>query len=92
MEKNEKCFNKDDILKRLKRVEGQVRGIIRMVEEEKGCIDIITQVTAAKSALNMAGSLILKKYCKDCICTAVENKENAAIEELLQIIEKSYNF
>lgn len=89
---NTQCFDRDDILNRLKRVEGQIRGIIRMVEEEQGCIDIITQVTAAKSALNKAGSLILKNYCKNCIRTAAGDEENSSIEELLEIIERSYSF
>lgn len=86
------CSSKDDIINRLKRIEGQIRGIIRMVEEEKGCVDILTQVTAAKAALNKAGSVIIKKYCKDCINVAAAQESNKAMDDLIEIIEKSYDF
>lgn len=93
MKNANKCItSRDEITNRLKRIEGQIRGIIRMVEEDKGCIDILTQVTAAKAALNKAGSLIIKKYCKDCLNTAASENNDNAIDDLMQIIEKSYDF
>ena len=92
MKDNAKCLSKDDIINRLKRIEGQVRGIIRMVEEDKGCIDILTQVTAAKAALNKSGSLMIKRYCKECITIAASDSQNDGLEKLMEIIERSYDF
>ena len=92
MEDNDKSLSKEDIINRLKRIEGQVRGIIRMVEEDKGCIDILTQVTAAKAALNKSGSLMIKRYCKNCINASISDGNNDGLEKLMEIIEKSYDF
>ncbi len=86
------CSGKDEILNRLRRVEGQIRGIARMVEEGKGCIDILNQVTAARAALNKTGSLIIKKYCKECIGSVSTQEGDSAIKELMDIIEKTYDY
>ncbi len=59
--------NKVSINKRLKRAEGQVRGIARMVEEDKYCIDILTQITAAQAALDKVGLQLLSEHTKHCL-------------------------
>ncbi len=59
--------DKEAIVKRLRRIEGQVKGIQKMVEEEKGCGDILIQVAAVRSAMNSVGGLILENYMKDCL-------------------------
>lgn len=92
MKGDDTCYGKEDILNRLKRVEGQIRGITRMVEENKGCVDILTQVAAARAALNKVGSSIIKKYCKECINTAVSENGTKAIKDLMDIIERTYDF
>jgi DNA-binding FrmR family transcriptional regulator len=58
---------KDDLLKRLRRVEGQVRGVARMVDEDKYCIDIITQITAAQAALDRVALELLREHAKHCL-------------------------
>lgn len=84
MEKNEisRKESKEDILKRLRRIEGQVKGIQRMIEEEKYCVDILTQVAAVRAAINKVGILILEKHSMDCIENIVssEDKEKALSE------------
>jgi CsoR family transcriptional regulator, copper-sensing transcriptional repressor len=80
---DEKNFaTKEDILKRLRRIEGQVRGLQKMIEEEKTCVDILTQVAAVRAATNKVGSLILEKHSMACIQNAVscEDKEKALSE------------
>src|SRR5690606_1985366 len=62
---------KDRYLKRLSRIEGQVRGIARMVDEEKYCIDILTQVSALKSALDAVGLGLLDDHLRHCVADAV---------------------
>ena len=73
---------KEDMLKRLRRIEGQVKGIQRMIEDEKYCIDILTQVAAIRAAINKVGSLILEKHSMTCIQNAVssEDKEKSLAE------------
>lgn len=93
MENNDILENKNDILKRLKRIEGQVKGIQRMIEEEKNCVDILTQIAAIRAAINKAGSIVLQRYSKNCMLNSFnsENKEEV-LEELLDTIQKFLRF
>ena len=59
--------NKPDLLKRLNRIEGQVRGVSKMVQEDKYCIDILTQVSAAKAALDKVALELLRDHAKHCL-------------------------
>ena len=62
--------NKDDYLKRLRRIEGQVRGIAKMVDEDKYCIDILTQVSAATRALQQVALGLLEEHMGSCVVDA----------------------
>ena len=62
--------NKDDLLKRLRRAEGQVRGIHRMVEEDTYCIDVLTQVSAATKALETVALALLHDHLAHCVAEA----------------------
>lgn len=59
--------SKDQILKRLNRVEGQVRGVSKMVQDDKYCIDILTQVSAAKAALDKVALELLRDHARHCL-------------------------
>ena len=59
--------NKEHVLKRLKRAEGQVRGVARMVEEDKYCIDVMTQINAAQAALDKVALELLRDHAKHCL-------------------------
>lgn len=59
--------NKADLLKRLNRIEGQVRGVSKMVQDDKYCIDILTQVSAAKAALDKVALELLRDHAKHCL-------------------------
>ncbi len=75
------------IVKRLKRVEGQVRGLQRMVSEERDCESIITQLAAVRSAIDSAGALILNNYMTLCFNVDRENKpEEAPLSSLARVI------
>lgn len=71
-------------LRRLKNIEGQVRGLQRMVKEEKYCVDILTQISAVRAALNSVGMVILKRHIETCVSEAIE----AGGAERLQIIDE----
>ena len=71
--------SKDEYLKRLRRIEGQVRGLQRMIEEDKYCIDILTQVSAATRALQSMALGLLDQHLSHCVTEAIaEGGEGAA--------------
>ena len=74
--------NKDAILKRLKRAEGQVRGIQRMVEEDTYCIDILTQVSAATKALETVALALLEDHLTHCVAEASAQGGAVASEKI----------
>jgi CsoR family transcriptional regulator, copper-sensing transcriptional repressor len=65
--------NKEQVLKRLRRVEGQIRGLQRMVEEDTYCIDVLTQVSAATKALQAVALSLLDDHLSHCVTDAVQN-------------------
>ena len=78
-------------LRRLKIIEGQVKGIQRMVEEEKYCIDIVNQISAVRSALNNVGKLILRRHIDNCVANAIRDGGEGSreiLDELMQIFSK----
>lgn len=78
---------KDDLLRRLRKIEGQVRGIQRMIEEGRYCIDVLTQLAAARQGLNRVGMLILDRHIKGCVVNAIRSgEEERAVEELNQVL------
>ncbi|MED1602514.1 metal-sensitive transcriptional regulator [Alkalihalophilus marmarensis] len=80
-----------DMKNRLKRIEGQVRGILRLMEEEKDCKNVITQMSAVKSATDRAMAYIIAKNMQQCIIDEVEKGEQAdqVVEEAVQLLVKS---
>jgi DNA-binding FrmR family transcriptional regulator len=79
--------NKDDLLKRLSRAEGQVRGIARMVENDKYCIDILTQVSAATSALETVALSLLADHLSHCVAEATAEGGTVAAEKIREANE-----
>ena len=79
----------NDLLPRLRRIEGQVRGITRMVEERRYCIDIIQQLTAARKALDQVSLKIMNGHINTCVSDAIRRQDGAKkIEELMQTINR----
>jgi DNA-binding FrmR family transcriptional regulator len=76
--------NKEAHLKRLRRIEGQVRGIHRMIEEDRYCIDILTQVSAATSALQSAALALLEEHLGHCVADAVREGGSDADEKVAE--------
>ena len=80
---------KEDAFLRLRKIEGQIKGITRMVDEEKYCVDIINQITAAQRALDQVALSIMKRHIESCVSSAVkEGKGSAKIDELMHTINK----
>jgi DNA-binding FrmR family transcriptional regulator len=86
--------HRDAVLKRLRRVEGQVRGVQRMVEDDKYCIDVLTQISAATKALQAVALELLEDHLGHCVAHAIEaggpeaaekiREASAAIERLVK--------
>lgn len=81
---------KPDLLKRLNRIEGQVRGVSKMVQDDKYCIDILTQVSAAKAALDKVALELLRDHAKHCLTNddVHSNGEKDKADELVGAISR----
>jgi DNA-binding FrmR family transcriptional regulator len=80
----------EDALRRLKIVEGHLRGVIRMVEEDAYCIDIIRQIQAVQAALNKVSGQILENHLHSCVITAIEGEDQAERERVLKEIAEVF--
>lgn len=77
---------KKDVADRLRRIEGQVRGIQKMIEEDRPCEDIVTQLMAARSALDKVGITIITQHVRECArLSAGEGDESQALERALSL-------
>lgn len=80
---------KDKVINRLKRIEGQVRGIQSMVEEDRYCVDILVQISAIKSALKNVGFAVTERHIKHCVTDAIQNGEGEeTIDELMSVLKQ----
>jgi CsoR family transcriptional regulator, copper-sensing transcriptional repressor len=85
-----KAKDKELLENRLKRIEGQVRGVQRMVDEEAYCVDVLTQIASVVSALEKVGTILLKDHVEHCVRESIEKGEDAdeKIEELTAAVER----
>ncbi|WP_291438448.1 metal-sensing transcriptional repressor [Desulfovibrio sp.] len=67
------------VTKRLRRIEGQIKGIIKMVESDKPCEDVLIQIGAAKSALHKTGQVVLEGHMQHCVLDAAKNGNEAEV-------------
>jgi CsoR family transcriptional regulator, copper-sensing transcriptional repressor len=74
---------KDALLNRLRRIEGQIRGVERMVDEERYCVEILDQIAAARTALEQVGLKLLEDHARHCV-----RKGHADVDELMAAVER----
>jgi CsoR family transcriptional regulator, copper-sensing transcriptional repressor len=79
---------KDQLRKRLRRIEGQVRGIQRMVDEDRYCVDIVTQVSAIQAALDKVAIALLDDHARHCVMDAGEDDRADKTEELMAAVAR----
>ena len=79
--------HKDDVLKRLRRIEGQARGLQRMVEEEQYCIDILTQVSAMTKALQAVSLGLLEEHLHHCVLDAARQGEDEGQAKITEAVD-----
>ena len=81
------AMNKKDLLDRLRRIEGQVRGLQRMVDEDQYCIDILTQLSSVQAALRAVGMGLLDDHVRHCVRESIEQGEgDQKVEELMAAV------
>ncbi len=80
--------DKDAVLKRLRRIEGQVRGVERMVEDDRYCIDVVTQVTAIQAALDKVALELLSDHASHCVIGAPPGEQADRTEELMAAVRR----
>jgi CsoR family transcriptional regulator, copper-sensing transcriptional repressor len=85
--------HKDQLVKRLARIEGQVRGIVRMIEEDRYCIDILTQLGAVDTALEAVAIKVLEEHVRHCVAGALASgDEQEATEKSAELLEALQRF
>jgi CsoR family transcriptional regulator, copper-sensing transcriptional repressor len=82
-------LHKAQVLARLRRIEGQVRGVQKMVDEDRYCIDVLTQVGAVKAALDAVALLLLQDHTKHCVVEAIQAGDGSEkVRELNEAVER----
>ena len=80
--------DKDALLKRLRRIEGQVRGVGRMVEDERYCIDVVTQITAIEAALDKVALGLLEEHAQHCVIGGDPERQEERTTELMAAVTR----
>ncbi len=85
--------NQENTLRRLKTIEGHLRGVIRMVEQDEYCIDVIRQIQAVEAALNKVSTQILENHLNSCVTTAIQgsnpHERERVLKEITEVFEMS---
>lgn len=81
--------NKDDLQRRLRKIEGQVQGLQRMVEEDRYCLDIVQQVNALSAATRKVALLVLEDQLRHCATMMRQGDEESALKEMAAVLEKA---
>ncbi len=83
------CMDVETISKRLRRIEGQIRGIVKMVEDDKSCEDILVQIGAAKAALHKTGQVILEGHLQHCVLDGIKSgNEEEVMKKLVSALNQ----
>jgi CsoR family transcriptional regulator, copper-sensing transcriptional repressor len=81
--------NKESVQGRLRRIEGQIRGLQKMVDEDRYCIDVLTQVNAARAGLESVALMLLRDHTEHCVSEAIRAGEGTAkVRELSEAVER----
>jgi CsoR family transcriptional regulator, copper-sensing transcriptional repressor len=82
--------DKDNLLRRLRKMEGQVRGLQQMVEDDRYCLDIVQQINALTAAAREVSLLVLSDHLKGCVVAATNDEEkDAALKEMMTVLSKA---
>ncbi|MBT9141289.1 MAG: Copper-sensing transcriptional repressor RicR [Dehalococcoidia bacterium] len=80
--------DRQNVINRLSRIEGQVKGIRKMIEEEQSCADVLVQIAAVKAAVSSVGSLVFQTHFRHCLERAIAERDADFIEEAMKMLSK----
>jgi DNA-binding FrmR family transcriptional regulator len=84
---------KEDVLRRLNRIEGQIKGLKRLVEEDTYCVDVMTQISSIHEALRGAGKILMRNHLQHCVTDALRDGDDARAEKTYQeMMDLIYKF
>ncbi|MGE5507314.1 MAG: metal-sensitive transcriptional regulator [Chitinophagales bacterium] len=84
-----RTVTKEELLRRLARIEGQVRGVQRLVENDAYCVDVLVQISAVRAALKAVGLSILDRHMRTCVSSAIRaERAEESINELISVIKR----
>ena len=78
-----------NLTSRLNRIEGQIRGIAKMIEDDRYCVEIITQVSSVQAALNSFNKKLLEAHIKSCVVDDIKSGKEDTVDELCQLLQKT---
>jgi DNA-binding FrmR family transcriptional regulator len=79
---------KNNLISRLKRIEGQIRGISKLIEKDTYCDDVLNQIAAAHSALNSVGKILLERHLHTCLIERIQKGDHSVVSELMLTMNK----
>ena len=82
--------DREELLSRLRKIEGQIRGVQRMVSEDAYCVDVLTQISAVTSGMEKVGVRLIREHMKGCVADAIRTKGKAddKIDEVVKVVER----
>lgn len=88
MNKNSYGPDKQDLIDRLNRVEGQVRGIRKMIEDDRYCVDVMQQIASMQAAADSVAMVLLQDHVKGCVADGLRSGDDSSVEEVVAVIRK----
>ena len=85
---NSYADQKDNVLRRLNRIEGQIRGISRMLEEDRYCVEVLQQIASMQSAADAVAMILLENHVKGCVADGLRSGNEERVEEVVGVIRK----
>lgn len=85
---NSYATDKDNLLRRLNRIEGQARGVRRMIEEDRYCVDVLQQIASMQSAADAVAMVLLANHAKGCVAEGLRAGNEARVDEMVAVIRK----
>ncbi|MEX2246879.1 MAG: metal-sensitive transcriptional regulator [Dehalococcoidia bacterium] len=85
---NSYAADKDNLLLRLNRIEGQIRGVSRMIEEDRYCVDVLQQIASMQSAADAVAMILLENHVKGCVADGLRSGNEERVEEVVGVIRK----
>lgn len=80
--------DKDDLLRRLNRIQGQIRGVARMIEEDRYCVEVLQQIASMQSAADAVAMMLLENHAKGCVAEGLRTGKDERVDEMVGVIRK----